>query len=130
VESYLQRATAFPPQVVGVLSLIAADFFLSIVLMLRVDVPLATLLLPALLLAAVYLLWLFGLYRRLNWLRWLTVGGAILGILCLPWVWRILQSQGDFSLRLLKYVLFDSGAILLCLPQANRWSHRGTWTCL
>jgi hypothetical protein len=55
MDSHLQRATAFPPQVIGALSLIAADFLLSIVLMLRVDVPLATLLSPAMLLAAVYL---------------------------------------------------------------------------
>jgi hypothetical protein len=125
-----QRATTFPPQVAIALALIATDFLLSTILTLRaqVDVPLSTLLIPVVLLAVLYALWLYGLYRRLNWLRWLTVGGALVGILYLPWAWRILQNQGDLPLRLLKYVLFDAGAILLCLPQANRWYVRAKAT--
>jgi len=130
MNSSLERATPFPLQVVAALSLIAIDFLLSIVLLLKVkiDVPFTTQLVTAAALGVFYFLWLFGLYRRLNWLRWLTIGGALLGILYLPWAWRLLQSQGDFSLRLLKYVLFDSGSILLCLPQANQWYGRRTAT--
>jgi hypothetical protein len=109
--------------VAAALVVIAADFLLSIMLtlMAQVDVPISTLLIPVVLLAVLYFLWLYGLYRRLNWLRWLTVGGALIGILYLPWAWRLLQNQGYLPLRLLKYVLFDAGALLLCLPQANRW---------
>ena len=130
MDSHLEPTISVPPQVVVALFLIGVDFLLSIALIfgLGVDVPFTTQLVTATLLAAFFLLWMYGLYRRLNWLRWLTVGLAILGVLCLPWAWRILQSRGDFPLGLLKYVLFDSAGILLGLPQANRWYARRATT--
>ena len=123
MDSRLRETTKLPPQVTAALVLIATDFLLSVLLTLKAKIaePFTTLLFASALLAALYLLWLLGLYRRQNWLRWVTVGGAAVGLLYLPWAWGILKTQDFIPVRLLKYVLFDAGAILLCLPQANRW---------
>jgi hypothetical protein len=126
VDSGLRQPTKLPPQVTAALVLIATDFLLSVLLTLKAKIAesFTTLLFAAALLAVLYSLWLLGLYRRKNWLRWFTVGGAAVGLLYLPWAWGILKTQDLVPVRLLKYLLFDAGAILLCLPQANRWYGR------
>lgn len=73
----------------------------------------------ALIFASLLSLWLFGLYRRLNWLRWLTVAVAAGGLLSLPWVWDVIVSNA--SIYAVRYILFDTDALLLCLPQADGW---------
>ena len=113
-----------PPQEILALSLIAADFTLAI---LQVPTRVAAgsaLLVILVAMVALYTLWLVGLYRRINWLRWLTVAGALIGILSLPWSWQFIKNQSNVPLYILKYVLFDAGAILLCLPQAHAWYTR------
>jgi hypothetical protein len=114
-----------PPQVALALCLIGADFILAIVrtfldphfsgVQLLVVIPISM---------TLFSLWLFGLYRRLNWLRWLTVASAVLGLLSLPWAWGSIASHGSVPFQLVKYALFGTGALLLCLPQANSWYGR------
>jgi hypothetical protein len=110
-----------PWQVALALWLIAADFTLAIVQLLSSALTGLPLLIAVVLMAVLYALWLLGLYRRTNWLRWLTIAGALLGILSLPWTWNLIRNQGNLPLYLVKYVLFDAGAILLCMPQAHGW---------
>ena len=113
-----------PWQVALALSLIAADFVLGLVQLLTGTLTGSPLVMVLSLMAVLYGLWLRGLYRRINWLRWLTVAAAAVGILSLPWTWGLIWQQGNVPLYLLKYVLFDAGAILLCMPQAHAWYTR------
>jgi hypothetical protein len=113
-----------PWQVALALSLLAADFALGLVQLFTGALTGLTLLVVLLLAALLYALWLWGLYRRINWLRWLTVAGATVGILSLSWTWGLIRHQGNVPLYVLKYVLFDAGAILLCMPQAHAWYTR------
>ena len=114
-----------PPQVALALCLIGADFVLGIV---RISLdphfsgPQLLLVVP--IWVTLFSLWLFGLYRRLNWLRWLTVAGAAVGLLSLPLAWGSIASHGSVPFQLIKYALFGAGALLLCLPQANSWYGR------
>jgi hypothetical protein len=104
------------------LSLIGADYVLRIIVLSRSgDVSGPGGFISVLLQGVITAMWWTGLYRRLNWLRWLTVASAILGIALLPWVWGMIHRQQNIAIQMLKYALFDSGALLLCLPQASRW---------
>jgi hypothetical protein len=111
-------------QVKLALSLIAADFALAIVRVLTGPLAGPSMLIALLLMTGLYALWLLGLYRRINWVRWLTIAGALIGILSLPWMWSLIRNQGNVLLYVFKYVLFDAGAILLCTPQAHAWYTR------
>jgi len=112
-----------PGQVVIALSLIGADFLLSLAQMVKTT-PALWLAAFAAVFASIFALWIFGLYRRLNWLRWFTVGSAVIGILCLPFAWPLVLANVSPPLILMKYALFDFGALLLCLPQAHAWYSR------
>jgi 4-hydroxybenzoate polyprenyltransferase len=89
--------------------------------MLRIDVTTTPRSVAVVITACLLLLWLYGLFRRLNWLRWVTVGLAILGILLLPRVLARIQERGPILFQLFKYALFDTGTLLLCLPAAREW---------
>jgi hypothetical protein len=112
-----------PRQVAIALSLIGADFLLSLAQMVK-TVPALWMSAFAAVFASIFALWIFGLYRRLNWLRWFTVGSAVIGILCLPFAWPLVLANLSPPLMLFKYALFDFGALLLCLPQAHAWYSR------
>jgi hypothetical protein len=112
-----------PRQVLTALLLIGADFLLSAVQMVK-TVPASWLSAFAVIFASILALWIFGLYRRLNWLRWFTVGSAVLGILCLPFTWPLVLAHVNPPFMILKYAFFDFGALLLCLPQARSWYSR------
>ena len=112
-----------PRQVVMALSLIGADFLLSLAQMAKtVSAPW----MPAFaaVFALIFAFWIFGLYRRLNWLRWFTVGSAAIGILFLPFAWPLVLANVSPPLMIFKYALFDFGALLRCLPQAHAWYSR------
>jgi hypothetical protein len=113
-----------PPRLVAIaLSLIGADFLLSLAQMAK-TVPASWMAAFAAVFASIFGFWIFGLYRRLNWLRWFTVGSAIVGILYLPFAWPLVLVNVNPPLMILKYALFDFGALLLCLPQAHAWYSR------
>jgi hypothetical protein len=105
------------------LSLITTDFILAIaqLLIARSDSPLLPLFAVAIAITAFFGLWVLGLYRRLNWLRWVTVGCAVIGLLSLPFTGSMALATVPLSLLIVKYSLFDMGALLLCLPQARAW---------
>ena len=121
-----------PPQVSVALALIAADLalgigkgFFSMTSVIRtapkgsaIPVVVFTVML------SVYVLWIYGLYCRLNWLRWLTVALAVLGLVFLPKALSSTHNWRLLSLQMLQYLMFDSAAILLCLPAAGRWYGR------
>ena len=77
------------------------------------------------LLAAICLLWLYGLWQRLNWLRWATVilggAGSIVGL------WGV-YSLGDpvqVKLYWLQFILIEAAVVLLLLRAASTWYTRG-----
>jgi|SRR5882762_9307886 len=115
------RSSGTPRVVVVALSFIGADFVLILFQMLRIDVASTPRFIAVVVTACVLLLWLYGLFRRLNWLRWVTVGLAILGILFLPRVLARIYERGPILFQLFKYALFDTGTVLLCLPAAREW---------
>jgi len=117
----IDQSSQLPRQVAIALWLIGADYVLQIIVISRGNLSGPDGFFTVLLLGVISALWLRGLYRRLNWLRWLTVVSAIVGIAYLPRVWGLIQRRGSIPIQLLKYALFDSGALLLCLPQARRW---------
>ena len=85
-------------------------------------------LVTVLFIGAVRALWLGGLYRRLNWLRWLTIASPVLTVAIALLTWRSLihLRQNIVLMALILAAWFDSGVVLLCLPQASRWYTRKT----
>jgi len=74
-----------------------------------------------LLMAAISLIWLYGLWRRLNWLRWATVilggGGSFIGL------WGVARLGDPVQTRLywIQFSLLVPAAVLLLLPAVRMW---------
>jgi hypothetical protein len=101
------------------LLLITTDFIAQLLIK-RSDSPLLPLFAVAIVITAFFGLWVLGLYRRLNWLRWVTVGCAVIGLLSLPFTGSMALATVPLSLLIVKYSLFDMGALLLCFPHVRR----------
>ena len=71
--------------------------------------------------AGIALLWVLGLYRRKNWLRWLTVISGVSGLFAIP---RLLGTAGsDFqsTVFIAQCILTASASALLVLPSTSKW---------
>jgi hypothetical protein len=121
----MEQTSEMPGQVVVALWLIGIDMVLTLIVISRLgEITGLGGLITILLQAVIYTLIWWGLYRRINWVRWFEIVSAIIGLLLLPWTWPIMRSHGVIPLSSVKYVIHDTGVILLCLPQANRWFSR------
>lgn len=112
-----------PRQVLIALCLLGAEFGLALVrsvLMKDWSRPIPAVL-GVLLLAAVCSLWLYGLWRRRNWVRWITVilgaGGCALAYLDVA----RLHDPVQVALYWLQFALTAPAVIILVLPVARHW---------
>jgi len=66
-------------------------------------------------------LWIYGLYRRQNWLRWVTVVYFALHVVLIPvWLNRI-HDAAQVALYWAEMILGAPATVLLCLPKARLW---------
>jgi len=79
---------------------------------------------PIFLVAAVYFFWLYGLVRRLNWLRWVTVVLSGIGLITMPWWLPKVDDHTQLAFHLLQCAAQIPGTLLLCLPAAQAWYGR------
>jgi hypothetical protein len=66
-------------------------------------------------------LFLFGLYRRLNWLRWLVIAYTALQVVALPVVLPRIHDAAQLVLTCAAVMLGIAASVLFCLPTARRW---------
>jgi hypothetical protein len=72
-------------------------------------------------LVAVSALFLFGLYRRLNWLRWIVIAYTALQVLAMPAALPKIHDAAQFVLTCAAVILGIAASVLFCLPTARRW---------
>jgi FtsH-binding integral membrane protein len=65
--------------------------------------------------------WLYGLYRRLNWLRWVTVLAGAGGCLLVSRAATELRDPVQLGLYYLQVALMAPSVVLFVLPPARRW---------
>jgi UDP-N-acetylmuramyl pentapeptide phosphotransferase/UDP-N-acetylglucosamine-1-phosphate transferase len=75
-------------------------------------------------LAAICAFWLYGLWRRLNWLRWVTVFLGTTGCLLASRSLARLHDPTQIALYLVQFAVTAPTVILLVLPPARRWYTR------
>jgi hypothetical protein len=66
----------------------------------------------------------FGLYRGLNWLRWLCVILVALGLLLLPFSLGEIAGTTELLIHLSQGILQGGCAMLLLFPSATAWFRR------
>jgi hypothetical protein len=66
-------------------------------------------------------LFLYGLYRRQNWLRWMTVAYTALQVLAMPVVLPKIHDAAQLVLSCTAIILGVAASVLLCLPKARQW---------
>jgi hypothetical protein len=69
--------------------------------------------------------WLYGLYRRNNWLRWITVIYTGLSLVAMPLTVAKLHDATQVTTHLVAALLGIPVAVLLCLPKARLWYRHG-----
>ena len=112
------------PRLVQVaLGLLALDFALALVkfAMYRAAHGKPTSVLAMLVAGFILFLWVLGLARRLNWLRWMTIIGALAGVLFVPRAFASLNDSRQIGIQIVSYALVDAAAVLLCLKPARLW---------
>jgi hypothetical protein len=65
-------------------------------------------------------LWIYGLYRRQNWLRWLTTIASLVSVAALPWALPRLSGNGRI-ITIVEITLMLATAILLSVGRTRRW---------
>jgi hypothetical protein len=68
--------------------------------------------------------WVYGLYRRKNWLRWFTILSFAVGIANTPWALDVLHDPRQIAMYWVQCFTALPAAVLLCLPTAARWFMR------
>ena len=117
-----------PRQVVSSLSLLSAAFSTSILRMLltgRGDHP-GSNAVAAAIVGGIYFAWVYGLFRRLNWLRWVTIVLTCVGVITLPWWFAQVTDHTRLAFHLLQLALQVPAVALLCLRPARVWYGRPT----
>jgi hypothetical protein len=117
-----QRPSA-PPQVLAALGFMGVSFSVAALRSALVQdwarpIPAA---LSVFVLASLCGLWLYGLWRRLNWLRWVTVFLGASGCLL---AWKSLAQLHDptqIALYWLQFALTVPTVVLFVLPPSQRW---------
>jgi hypothetical protein len=73
---------------------------------------------------AVSALWVYGLYRRQNWLRWITVAYTVYQVVMLPLTLPSIHDVAQLTVYWVAVVLGVTAVVLLCLPKARQWYNR------
>jgi hypothetical protein len=71
--------------------------------------------------AAASAIWLYGLYRRLSWLRWITVVFTVFQVVALPVVLPRIHDAAQLLLFCVSIFLGVAATVLLCMPKARQW---------
>jgi hypothetical protein len=71
--------------------------------------------------AAASAIWLYGLYRRLSWLRWVTVVFTGFQVVALPVVLPRIHYAAQLVLFCASILLGVAATVLLCMPKARQW---------
>jgi hypothetical protein len=66
-------------------------------------------------------LFLYGLYRRLNWLRWITVAYTAFQGLAMLVVFPRIHDAAQLVLSCAAIIVGLVASVLLCLPKARQW---------
>ena len=120
------QGTAPPSQVLAALGLMAVVFAVAVLraaLMKNWAQPTLAAV-NLIILAAICGIWLYGLWRRLNWLRWVTVFLGATGCLLASRSVANLHDPTQVALYGVQFALTVPGVILFVLPPAQRWYTR------
>jgi hypothetical protein len=125
MSSPLPLSAKQPPQVFWALIFLGVGLFLAPVraaLRANWDSPFSSMIV-VLLLLALAVLWVSGLYRRKRWLWWFTVISLAIGVIATPW--DVARQGTGFQLTLYyaQCATAASAVGLLCLAPARRWFH-------
>ena len=71
--------------------------------------------------AVVSALFLYGLYRRQNWLRWMIVAYTALQVVAIPVALPRIHDAAHLVLTCAGVILGVAASVLLCLPNARQW---------
>lgn len=116
--------TPTPPRPVLIaISMLAAEFGLALVrdfLMRNWSRPHHAVI-GVFLIAAICLLWLYGLLRRRNWVRWLTVIIGAVGCALAPFSVARIHDPVQLLLYWIQFTLTLPATVILVLPAARRW---------
>jgi hypothetical protein len=74
--------------------------------------------------AGVGVLWVYGLYRRKNWLRWLTVTWAFLSVVAQPFLFPRVATPAERIITLSEVAVMSCVAILLVTGEGRRWFYK------
>jgi hypothetical protein len=69
-------------------------------------------------------LWIYGLYSRRNWVRWLTIVWTGIGTLVTLWATPQISDPRQVPMNSIQIVATSATIVLLCLPSAGRWYGR------
>jgi hypothetical protein len=72
-------------------------------------------------LAELCALWIYGLYRGKNWIRWITVLFFVIHFAVTPWALAIFHDTRQVAMYWLQCLSGVLAAILLCMPIARQW---------
>jgi hypothetical protein len=120
----LTHSPPMPRQVLLALCLLGAGFLVAIVRVLLVpidDLSSGSHALAVVMLGALYFAWVYGLYRRLNWLRWVTIVVACFAMIRVPWNIAQVTNHTRLAFHLLHMALQFPAVVLLCLRSARVW---------
>jgi hypothetical protein len=120
------QGTSPPAQVLAALGFVAVAFAVAVLrlaLMQNWARPTHAVL-NLFILAAICGFWLYGLWRRLNWLRWVTVFLGTTGCLLVSRSLARLHDPTEIALYLVQFAVTVPTVILFVLPPARRWYTR------
>lgn len=120
------QSEATPRQVTVAIYLLGAAFIFSVLraVLTREWSDPGSHVVPIAILIAIYFAWIYGLVRRLNWLRWLTIVFSSLGLVSLPWWLPNVTDHTQHSLHILQCIVQVPATVLLCFPEAQGWYGR------
>ena len=81
----------------------------------------STAVVPVAVLSVLCVAWLFGLWRRLNWLRWTTIVLGALGCMGARWSLELLHDPIQIDLYWVQFVTTLLTVTLLLLPSSRNW---------
>jgi hypothetical protein len=71
--------------------------------------------------AVVSALFLYGLYQRQNWLRWILVAYTALQVMAIPVTLPRIHDAAELVLACARVILGVAASVLLCLPKPRQW---------
>ena len=121
----LSQSTTMPRQVMLALCLLGAGFSTAILRV--IFAPTGDFLsssshaLVVVMVGGLYFAWVYGLFRRLNWLRWVTIVVSCFGMVTIPWYFAQVTNHTRLVFHLLHMALQFPAVVLLCMRSARVW---------